>query len=63
LRRLWTKHPYFTNGSADDLDHVLRGIVLGEGPAADVHGDPDAPGVRRLGVQERAAMAAFLDTL
>jgi hypothetical protein len=58
LRRLAQKHPYFTNGSADDLDAVLARVVLAPEFAHD--GDGSAPA---LDADERAALRAFLELL
>ena len=59
LRRLHRKRPYFTNGSAKDLDAVLAGIPLD--PAARTHAsEPAHPG---LPSEDRAALRAFLALL
>jgi len=60
LRRLYKKRPYFTNGSAADLEDVLRragfsgGLFL-HGGAADDTGKLDSA--------SRTALLAFLDLL
>ena len=58
LRRLYKKYPYFTNGSAKDLESVLaRARVAGDGTF--LHDGEGAP----LGDDERAQLSAFLDLL
>ncbi|HWB78240.1 MAG TPA: hypothetical protein VG755_24915 [Nannocystaceae bacterium] len=65
LRRLALKRPYFTNGSAADLDAVLGAVVLApafaHGPNADRTGGPDT--ASRLDDEQRAALRAFLELL
>ena len=58
LRRLWVKRPYFTNGSAPDLDAVLARCDLGP-PFAH---EPGA-NARLLPAQDQQALRAFLDLL
>lgn len=58
LRRLYKKHPYFTNGSADTLVDVLRRARLGE-PFSH-HGDADG---QKLDDESVKAIAAFVDLL
>lgn len=59
LRRLHRKRPYFTNGSAADLEAVLAGVPLD--PAAQAHvAVPAHPG---LPSEDRAALRAFLALL
>lgn len=57
LRRLWTKRPYFTNGSAEDLGVLLEGVRLGE-PFS--HG---GRGARPLDPDEQDALLAFVQLL
>jgi cytochrome c peroxidase len=60
LRRVLRKWPYFTNGSARSLDEVLERVAFTDDRV--FHGS--APGeATRLGVEERAALAAFLRLL
>ncbi len=56
LRRLYKKHPYFTNGSAKELADVLARARVG-GDGAFWHDGPGAP----LTGAEQAELAAFLD--
>lgn len=58
LRRLHRKRPFFTNGSASDLDAVLASLPA---EAGDPH--PGKPPERRLPPADRAALRAFLDLL
>jgi hypothetical protein len=60
LRRLYKKRPYLTNGSAADLDDVLRRARMS--PAGFRH-DGDGATDGRLDDDERRAVAAFLDLL
>lgn len=59
LRRLWTKRPLLTNGSAPGPRAVLDRIDL---KSAQVHGGSEAP-ARSLTRSERDALLAFLDLL
>ncbi len=61
LRRLAKKRPYFTNGSAPDLDAVLKEAAF-EGERF-WHAAPSKATVTRLTEGERAALRAFLDLL
>ena len=74
LRRLYVKHPYFTNGSADSLDDVLARIVIVDAPASAPTASESSPSSatvshqssaagRRLTADERAALLAFLRLL
>lgn len=65
LRRLALKRPYFTNGSAADLDAVLAAVVLAPAFAHGPVGDqsPGADGASRLDAEQRAALRAFLELL
>jgi hypothetical protein len=67
LRRLALKRPYFTNGSAPDLDAVLAMVELAP---AFAHGgarvdadDREAAAHTRLTAEQRAALRAFLELL
>jgi hypothetical protein len=60
LRRLYKKRPYFTNGSAADLDDVLRRARVA--PAGFFH-DGDGATDGELDDASRRALAAFLDLL
>jgi hypothetical protein len=60
LRRLYKKHPYFTNGSADDLRAVLDRVGLADGRF--FHEGAPEP-VKRLSGPEKSSLAAFLDLL
>ena len=57
LRRLYTKYPYFTNGTAPSIDVVLQQVRLGD---ERVHAGGSG---RVLTSDERAALATFLDLL
>ena len=59
LRRLYKKRPYFTNGSAADLDEVLERAFWNEGRF--FHDGP--PGGIRLDAESRASLKAFLELL
>jgi hypothetical protein len=63
LRRLYKKHPYFTNGTAPELADVLdRARVAAGTPGAFFHESaPD--GATPLRPDEKTALAAFLDLL
>jgi hypothetical protein len=61
LRRLYAKRPYFTNGSAPDLDAVLRGARFT--PKGFLHEAGEGGAGDRLGDTDRAALLAFLDLL
>jgi hypothetical protein len=73
LRRLYKKHPYFTNGSAPDLNAVLTRARFAKAGSGFWHeqgdGDrdsPDGPGagdVSALDQPDRRALLAFLDLL
>jgi hypothetical protein len=60
LRRLYKKHPYFTNGSAKDIGSVLDRVRFAGG-AFFHEGAPEEAG--RLRDDEKLALAAFLDLL
>jgi hypothetical protein len=60
LRRLYKKHPYFTNGSADDLRVVLERVRFAGGRFFHDGAPKDATG---LNGEEQGALAAFLDLL
>jgi hypothetical protein len=61
LRRLYKKRPYFTNGSAKDLDSVLlQARILPDGFR---HAPPLPDGGATLDEHSRAALLAFLDLL
>jgi hypothetical protein len=60
LRRLWVKRPYFTNGSAADLESVLERAVVGQ---EFLHFGTPGDGQRHLAGGEQRALAAFLDLL
>ena len=63
LRRLWKKHPYFTNGSANSLENVLSRVRLGDGDAF-FHDAVGVPGsLRPLSDDDRVALRAFLELL
>jgi len=64
LRRLYKKHPYFTNGSAKDLSSVLDRARFGDG--AFWHETPDGQSnaeTTGLDAREKKALLAFLDVL
>jgi cytochrome c peroxidase len=64
LRRLYKKHPYFTNGSAKDLPSVLDRARFGDGTFW--HETPDGQSdaeTTRLDAREQKALLAFLDLL
>jgi len=64
LRRLYKKHPYFTNGSAKDLPSVLDRARFGDGTFW--HETPDGQldaETTRLDAREKKALLAFLDLL
>jgi hypothetical protein len=64
LRRLYKKHPYFTNGSAKDLASVLDRARFGDGTFW--HETPDGQSdaeTTRLDAREKEALLAFLDLL
>jgi len=61
LRRLYKKRPYFTNGSAPDLDAVLRRARIVGG--AFVHDGGDGRAEEALDEPSRRALRAFLDLL
>jgi hypothetical protein len=59
LRRLWEKRPYFTNGSAADLDEVIRRAHVSSGTFLhDGDGEAAVPDEA-----SRRALRAFLDLL
>ena len=58
LRRLYKKRPYFTNGSAADLDDVLRRAYVSHGSFLHETATPGS-----LDGASRAALRAFLDLL
>jgi hypothetical protein len=60
LRRLYKKHPYFTNGSADDLRAVLDRVGTADGQF--FHEGAPEP-AKRLSGAEKSSLAAFLDLL
>ena len=60
LRRLYKKHPYFTNGSAKSIDEVLDTVRFAH--AETFHGR--APeGATALSSEEKRALRSFLDLL
>jgi hypothetical protein len=59
LRPLYKKRPYFTNGSAPDLDDVLRGAR--RGPNGFTHAGDE--GTVLLDAPSRTSLRAFLDLL
>jgi hypothetical protein len=61
LRRLYRKRPYFTNGSAPDLDALLRRARFT--PDGFLHDGGDGSAGDRLGDADRTALLAFLDLL
>lgn len=67
LRRLALKRPYFTNGSAADLDAVLAAVELAPAfaHARAPAGEPTAPSSAGVGltIDDRAALRAFLELL
>ncbi len=61
LRRLYKKHPYFTNGSAGDIAAVLsRARSVG---GRFLHDGAPAEAPSALGEQDKTSLAAFLDLL
>jgi hypothetical protein len=60
LRRLYKKRPYFTNGSAADLEQVLRGARRVEGTFVHAGADERPP---LLDAPSRTALRAVLDLL
>jgi cytochrome c peroxidase len=63
LRRLYKKHPYFTNGTAPEIADVLDRVrFTGGASGAFFHeGAPD--GATALRPDEKTALAAFVDLL
>ncbi|HVI01342.1 MAG TPA: hypothetical protein VM869_21640, partial [Enhygromyxa sp.] len=61
LRRLWLKSPYFTNGSAQQLDALLASVR--RTAAGVTHGAGPIPPEQQLDAHEREALAAFLQLL
>jgi len=61
LRRLYKKRPYFTNGSAADLEALLRSVRFT--PARFYHQQPPADATLGLDAEQRAKLHAFLDLL
>jgi cytochrome c peroxidase len=61
LRRLYKKRPYFTNGSAPDLEAVLASVRTL--PDGFLHAPPKPDGGATLDASSRAALLAFLDLL
>lgn len=59
LRRLHKKRPYFTNGSAENLDVVLERITTNDGELQHRPGRPNAT----LSRPDRDALRAFLEIL
>lgn len=60
LRRLYAKHPYFTNGSAKTTDDILRRAAW----TADAFWHDGAPkDAQRLDDAQRELLAAFIDLL
>jgi hypothetical protein len=59
LRRLYRKRPYFTNGSAPDLDTVLRRARF----TRDGFVHDGSSGGEPLDADARTALLAFLDLL
>jgi cytochrome c peroxidase len=57
LRRLYKKRPYFTNGSAPDLETALRAVRF------DPFSHAGADAGKRLSDAEIASLRAFLDLL
>ena len=62
LRRLYTKRPYFTNGSAATLRDVARAVRLRDGRFSH-DARRAAPDLRALPEQTQAAIVAFLELL
>ena len=63
LRRLYRKHPYFTNGSARSLSEVLdRAAMTRNFFHHDVR-EPSSAALVRLDTAEKQALLAFLDLL
>jgi hypothetical protein len=60
LRRLYKKHPYFTNGSAKSIDDVLDGVRF-VGRETFHANAPE--GARALDLAEKRALRAFLELL
>jgi hypothetical protein len=60
LRRLYKKHPYFTNGTAPEIGDVLDRVRFGAGTFFH-EGAPD--GAAPLTADEKTALAAFVDLL
>jgi hypothetical protein len=60
LRRLYKKHPYFTNGSAKSIADVLEGLRFAGGQT--FHAQAPA-GAASLDDASKRALAAFLDLL
>jgi hypothetical protein len=61
LRRLYKKKPYFTNGSAKDLETVLASVRTL--PSGFLHAPPKPDEGATLDDSSRAALLAFLDLL
>jgi hypothetical protein len=62
LRRLYKKHPYFTNGSAKSLEEVLTQARFDVGGGFR-HTPPKPDGGATLDEKSRAALLSFLDLL
>lgn len=62
LRRLYKKHPYFTNGSAASLGDLLSRARFGERVFFHDGAPPDLE-LRALSLEERAVLEAFLRLL
>lgn len=60
LRRLYKKHPYFTNGSAKSISDVLEAVRFAGGETYHARAPLDA---ERLDDASKKALAAFLDLL
>lgn len=61
LRRLYKKHPYFTNGSASSVDEVLDRVRVD--PDGRVWHQGGGGGGQPLGIADRRALSAFLQLL
>jgi hypothetical protein len=62
LRRLYKKHPYFTNGTAPEIADVLDRVRFTPGGGFFHEGAP-ADGTTPLRAEDKTALAAFLDLL
>ncbi len=63
LRRLYKKHPYFTNGTAPEVADVLDRVRFGDGTFLHEGAPEGGTPLQALRPDEKTALAAFLDLL